>query len=71
MLSSIVLAALLVGSANKKVLMFRLSHQLPASLFSALTVCCNGRATFQQNIPLWVLDDCGMGEGMNEWVSCR
>lgn len=48
--------------------MFGLSQQLPASLFLALTVCCNGKATFKQNIPLWVLDDSGMGEVMNEWV---
>lgn len=57
-----------MGSANGKVLMFRLRQQLPASLFLALTVCCNGKAMFKQNIPLWVLDDSGRGEGMNEWV---
>lgn len=55
-----------VGSANRKVWMFKFSSQLPASSFVALTICCNGKAVFKQNIHMWVLDDTEMSQGMNE-----
>jgi len=50
--------------------MFKLSSQLPASSFIALTVCCDGKATLEQNMRMWTLDDSEVSEGVNEWVYC-
>lgn len=58
----------LMGCTDRKVLMFRLSSQLPASSFIALTACCNGKAVFKQNIYMWVLDDSEVNEVLNDYT---